>query len=110
MVDQFKVVIIDDNQLIVESLESTISWKELGLNVAGHAYDGMEGKDLIQRVQPDIIITDISMPGMDGLTMVKDSSDFLQKSKVIVTVQNPLLTAGRSQRSQQKQLSKLHKR
>ena len=83
MVDQFKVVIIDDNQLIVESLESTISWKELGLNVAGHAYDGMEGKDLIQRVQPDIIITDISMPGMDGLTMVKDSSDFLQKSKVI---------------------------
>ncbi len=68
--DMYKVVIIDDEPIIVKGLEKTIKWEELGCVVVGTAYNGVEGLDLIQTKRPDILISDICMPGMDGLTMI----------------------------------------
>lgn len=79
-----KVIIVDDNRSTVRSLALGVEWEELGLAVAGTAYDGEEGAELIRRVKPDIIITDISMPCMDGLTMVETALDAVPDSKVIV--------------------------
>lgn len=66
----FKAVIIDDEPIIVKGLEKTVKWKELGCVVEGTAYNGVEGMALIRSVKPDILITDICMPGMDGLAMI----------------------------------------
>ena len=65
-----KVVIIDDEPVIVEGLIRTIEWEKRGCKVVGFAYDGAEGISLIQKQQPDIIFSDISMPKIDGLTMI----------------------------------------
>ena len=65
-----KVVIIDDEPIIVEGLIRTIEWEKKGCKVVGFAYDGAEGISLIQKEQPDIIFSDISMPKIDGLTMI----------------------------------------
>lgn len=66
----YKVVIIDDEPIIVEGLRKSVDWDRYGCAVAGMAGSGEEGIRLIREVEPDIIFTDIRMPCMDGLTMV----------------------------------------
>lgn len=66
----YKVVIIDDEPVIVEGLTRSIKWEEWGCEVVGSALNGMEGITLVKEKEPDILITDISMPKMDGLTMI----------------------------------------
>ena len=66
----YKVVIIDDEPIIVEGLSKAIDWKALGCQVIGSAADGMQGIGLIREVKPDILISDICMPGLNGLKMI----------------------------------------
>lgn len=66
----FKVVIIDDEPIIVKGLQKAVSWQELDCSVVGTAGNGLEGAEIIRREKPDILISDISMPGIDGLSMI----------------------------------------
>ena len=66
----YKVILVDDERLIVRGLSSVVPWAELGCEVAGTAYDGKTGLELIRTLRPDIVLTDIRMPNMDGLTML----------------------------------------
>lgn len=66
----YKVVIIDDEPIIVEGLRKSVDWNRFDCMVAGMAGSGEEGIRLIREVEPDIIFTDIRMSCMDGLTMI----------------------------------------
>lgn len=66
----YKIVIIDDEPIIVEGLVRTMPWDKWECLIAGTAYDGVEGQTLIRKVKPNLLITDISMPGMNGLSMI----------------------------------------
>lgn len=66
----YKVVIIDDEPIIVEGLSRVIKWDKYGCELVGTASNGLEGLDVIREKQPDIIFSDIAMPGMDGLKMI----------------------------------------
>ena len=66
----YKVVIVDDEPIIVEGLSKVIKWDEYECCIAGTASNGLEGIELINEVNPDIIFSDIAMPGMDGLKMI----------------------------------------
>lgn len=66
----YKVVLVDDERLIVKGLSSVVPWAEMDCQVVGTAYDGAGGLALIRQLQPDIVLTDIRMPNMDGLTML----------------------------------------
>ena len=66
----YSVVLVDDERLIVKGLSSVVPWEEMGCRVAGTAYDGAGGLKLIREIRPDIVLTDIRMPNMDGLTML----------------------------------------
>jgi len=79
-----KVIVIDDNSLIRQSICYAIDWDSLGCIVVAEASDGVEGMEKIVEVNPDIIITDIKMPGMDGLDMVQQIRELHPNSKVIV--------------------------
>lgn len=82
----YKVAIIDDEPLIVEGLSKTMSWEKWNCKVAGYAYNGREGMELIRREHPDIIITDINMPEMDGLRMIAGlKSEFPDMQLIILT-------------------------
>lgn len=65
----YRVVIIDDEPIIVEGLTKGVEWDKWDCEVCGSASDGIAGMALINEKRPDILITDISMPQMDGLTM-----------------------------------------
>ena len=66
----YSVVLVDDERIIIRGLSTVVPWEELGCRVAGTAYDGQQGLALIRELQPDIVLTDIRMPNMDGLAML----------------------------------------
>lgn len=82
----YKVAIIDDEPLIVEGLSRTIAWEKWNCQVAGTAGDGKEGMELIREKRPNIVITDICMPKMDGLKMIAGlKSEFPEMQLIILT-------------------------
>ncbi|MDL4843218.1 response regulator transcription factor [Aquibacillus rhizosphaerae] len=68
----WKVLIVDDEMLIRQGIINYINWEEEGFQIAGEAGNGKEALQLIEQSQPHIIITDIVMPGMDGIEFVKE--------------------------------------
>ena len=70
----FTVIIVEDEDLIRSEIEQSTPWEKLGLTVVGSASDGLSGTDMIRQLNPDIVITDIRLPGQDGLQMLADCS------------------------------------
>ncbi len=66
----YKVVLIDDEALIVEGLCRVVDWAGYSCEVAATACDAVSGAQAIRQHRPDILFTDIKMPGEDGLTML----------------------------------------
>lgn len=64
------VVLVDDEQIILNGLQRVIDWKNYGCEVVGTAADGMSGLGLVRNLKPDILLTDIRMPNMDGIAMI----------------------------------------
>lgn len=66
----FKVMIVDDEPIIVRGLSGIIDWKKWDCEVTATAGNGQEGLKMIRECRPDILFSDISMPGLDGLNMI----------------------------------------
>jgi len=80
---KYKTLLIDDNRMAIESLKRTIPWDSLNLELIGCAYDGKQGLDMIRAQKPDIIISDIHMPELDGLNMIEALGDEIADTRVI---------------------------
>ena len=80
---EYTALIVEDNQIALESLKRTIPWERLGLRLAATAENGRQGCDLIRQFRPDIVLADIHMPEMDGLSMVALMEEELADSRVI---------------------------
>ncbi|MBO9598418.1 MAG: response regulator, partial [Cohnella sp.] len=65
-----KIILVDDEIFVRKGLLALIPWQRLGYEVVGEADDGEEAMKLIDRLRPDVVITDIRMPVMDGLRMI----------------------------------------
>lgn len=63
-----RVLVVDDQQLLRRGLRLLLS-TEPGLDVVGEAADGREALTLVERLRPDVVLTDARMPGMDGLEL-----------------------------------------
>jgi len=68
----YRVIIVDDEPVIRRGLRETIEWDSLGLEVAGEAANGEEALKLIRETKPEILITDIRMPEMDGIQLIRE--------------------------------------
>ena len=66
-----RVLIVDDEYLLCEHIRRSIAWNELGMEVVGMARDGVEGLRCVRELLPDIVLTDINMPTMDGLEFTR---------------------------------------
>ena len=66
----YRVILIDDERIIVEGLRRVVKWADYDCEVVGTAQDGRSGAAMIRRLRPHMIFTDIRMPGEDGLTML----------------------------------------
>lgn len=66
----YRVVLIDDENIIVEGLRRVVKWEDYNCQVVGTAQDAASGRELIHSLKPHILFTDIRMPGEDGLSML----------------------------------------
>ncbi|AIQ11032.1 response regulator [Paenibacillus durus] len=67
----YKLFIVDDEQLVVETLSTMIDWNASGVRIAGTANNGKQALERILESDPDVILTDIRMPGMSGLELIR---------------------------------------
>lgn len=66
-----KMLIADDERVIRETISHLIDWNALGIQVTGLCRNGLEAYDMIQDEAPDIVLTDINMPGLSGLELIR---------------------------------------
>lgn len=71
----YRVLIVEDEDIIRKGLIFTMDWTKYGCTVAGEAVDGNDGLKKIAEVKPDIVITDVKMPFKDGLQMLFESNE-----------------------------------
>lgn len=79
-----KIVIIDDEMVLRNGLKYLCDWETHGFTIAGEAANGIEGFQLIENVRPDIVITDIVMPGMDGISLTAQIKEHFPNIHIIV--------------------------
>ncbi|WP_127582063.1 response regulator transcription factor [Paenibacillus koleovorans] len=68
----YKVIIVDDEMLVRIGMTSLIRWEDYGFEVVATASDGLQARELIERHMPDIVLTDIVMPGLNGLELIAE--------------------------------------
>ena len=73
--DRIRIVIADDEQNICEMLKRLIRFDDLGLELIGMVSNGEDLRNVIVKEKPDIVITDIHMPVMDGLEVIRWRTD-----------------------------------
>jgi len=80
-----KVLLVDDEKWIVKSLKSIVDWESLGYEIIADASNGIDGYEQIKQLSPDLVFTDIRMPGMDGLELIRKSNELNRDISFIVT-------------------------
>ncbi len=82
--DLIKVFICEDESIVREGLRDMIPWEKYGFEFVGDAPDGEMALPMIRKLEPDVLITDITMPFMDGLSLSKTVLQEFPKIKIIV--------------------------
>lgn len=79
-----RMIIADDEWLIRESLHHGINWSDFDIEVVGVAADGVEALELIKTHSPHLLLTDIRMPGIEGLELIRSAKEMLPNLKSII--------------------------
>ena len=67
----YKVLIVEDEDIIRKGLLFMVNWQEADCVVVGEAVDGLEGLEKIRETNPDIVVVDINMPGINGIKLIQ---------------------------------------
>ena len=84
MENKRKVLIVEDEVLVREGLKSVIGWDKLGMEVVGDAANGRQALEIYERERPDIVLTDIRMPVMDGLELIARIREEDKKTGIVI--------------------------
>ncbi len=80
----YKVVLVDDESIIIEGLTKAFPWEKYNCKIVGTAPNAMIGTTIIKTESPDILITDISMPNLTGLEMIQNIKKEFPSLQIIV--------------------------
>lgn len=78
------VLLVEDEVFVRESVREIISWEELGFRVIGESGNGAEALDIIRRENPDLVLSDIVMPGLDGIELLRRARAEGVRSKFVM--------------------------
>ncbi len=80
----YRIVVIDDEYIVVEGIKAIIKKRGMDCEVVGSATDGIDGLEIIRCTRPDVVITDIRMPGLDGLSLIEMAKEELPETRFVV--------------------------
>lgn len=80
----FNVLLVDDDKIDVEGLSQFVNWDELGYKVIGTAHSAAEAVSIIETEFVDVVLTDIVMPGKNGLELIKDALEINPSIKTVI--------------------------
>lgn len=83
-----KIVVVEDEAFIRKALILATPWEKFDCEVVGEAKNGIEGMELIKRLKPDIVLTDIRMPEMDGISMIQNLLEHVESQYIIMSGYN----------------------
>lgn len=81
----YKVLVVEDEDIIRKGLVFSVRWADFDCVVIGECANGKEGIEAIRNLQPDIVITDINMPIVDGLEMIRQTYETEEYSAIILS-------------------------
>lgn len=79
-----KILLVDDEYLLRQGLKYLCSWEEEGFTIIGEASNGVEALELTKKLQPHIVITDIVMPLLDGVELIKEIKSYDAHIQIVV--------------------------
>lgn len=82
--EEYRVLLVDDEEEIREGIRRKIDWAGLGFQLAGTAENGVDALELAEQLRPDVVLTDIKMPYMDGLELCRRLKPLLPAAKLVV--------------------------
>ena len=82
--EEYRVLLVDDEEEIREGIRRRIDWAGLGFQLAGTAENGVGALELAEQLRPDVVLTDIKMPYMDGLELCRRLKPLLPAAKLVV--------------------------
>lgn len=81
----YQVLIAEDEDIIRKGIAYTMDWVSMGCTIIGEAANGKEGIEKIKELKPDIVLTDIMMPVIDGIEMIKQGQEIADFKAIIMT-------------------------
>ena len=82
---KYRAVVAEDEVLLLNNLVQKINTSDTGFTVAGQAQTGIQALELVRELNPDLLITDIRMPVMDGLTLIEKVREFNSEIDIVIT-------------------------
>jgi len=80
----YKLVLVEDESIIRENIKKSIEWSKYGYEFCGEAANGEQALEVIEEVIPDVVITDIRMPFMDGIELSRICKTLYPKMKILI--------------------------
>lgn len=80
----WKVIIADDEKLICRLIEALVDWEKLNMRIAGKAENGLEALQMVRELRPHLLITDIRMPGCDGLDLIRQARELSPDIEIVI--------------------------
>ena len=81
---EYSVLLVDDEEDVIEAITRKIDWEAMGYSLAGYAKNGLEALEIAEEKQIDVVLTDIKMPYMDGLTLSHKLKELYPSVKIII--------------------------
>ena len=82
--DTYTVLLVDDEEEVIRVIMKKINWEGLGFSVIGYANNGVKALEMVEEFQPDVVMTDIKMPYMDGLELANRIKEGFPATKILL--------------------------
>ena len=82
--DLYRIILVDDEEEVRKSIIRKIDWTAVGFAVVGDAENGEDALEKIENLEPDVVLTDIRMPYMDGLTLAERIRQKYPSMKIVI--------------------------
>ena len=81
---KYTVLLVDDEEEVIQVIMKKIDWEGLGFSVIGHAGNGVKALEMVEEFQPDVVMTDIKMPYMDGMELADSIKTRFPTTKILL--------------------------